>query len=68
MDPENGQTPENANTWVIHFPVKAPEGAITRKDRSAIAQCEYWLQNKIYWTKHNASCTITYHPDEVIDP
>jgi ribonucleoside-diphosphate reductase alpha chain len=67
MDPENGQTPENANTWVIHFPVKAPEGAITRKDRSAIAQCEYWLQNKIYWTEHNPSCTITYRPDEVID-
>jgi intein/homing endonuclease len=67
MDPENGQTPENANTWVIHFPVKAPEGAVTRKDRSAIAQCEYWLQNKIYWTQHNPSCTITYRPDEVID-
>jgi len=67
MDPENGQTPENANTWVIHFPVKAPEGAVTRKDRSAIAQCEYWLQNKIYWTEHNPSCTITYRPDEVID-
>lgn len=67
MDPENGQTPTNATTWVIHFPVKAPEGAITRKDRSAIAQCEYWLQNKIYWTEHNPSCTITYRPDEVID-
>jgi ribonucleoside-diphosphate reductase alpha chain len=67
MDPENGQTPEHANTWVIHFPVKAPDGAITRKDRSAIAQCEYWLQNKLYWTEHNPSCTITYRPDEVID-
>jgi ribonucleoside-diphosphate reductase alpha chain len=67
MDPENGQTPENANTWVIHFPTKAPDGAITRKDRSAIGQCEYWLQNKIYWTEHNPSCTITYRPDEVID-
>lgn len=67
MDPENGQTRENANTWVVHFPVKAPEGAITRKDRSAIDQCEYWLQNKLHWTEHNPSCTITYHPDEVLD-
>ncbi len=67
MDPENGQTPENANTWVIHFPVKAPDGAITRRDRSAIAQCEYWLQNKLYWTDHNPSCTIVYTPDEVLD-
>lgn len=67
MDPENGQTPENANTWVIHFPVKAPEGAVTRKDRSAVEQCEFWLQNKLYWTDHNPSCTITYKPDEVLD-
>jgi ribonucleoside-diphosphate reductase alpha chain len=67
MDPENGQTPENANTWVIHFPVKAPETAITRGDRSAVEQCEYWLQNKLHWTEHNPSCTITYRPDEVID-
>jgi ribonucleoside-diphosphate reductase alpha chain len=67
MDPENGQTPENANTWVIHFPVKAPEGAITRQDRSAIQQCEFWLQNKLHWTEHNPSCTITYRPDEALD-
>jgi len=56
MDPENGQTPEDATTWVIHFPVKAPEGALTRKDRTALAQCEYWLQNKLKWTEHNPSC------------
>ncbi|HEX2909663.1 MAG TPA: ATP cone domain-containing protein [Chloroflexia bacterium] len=66
MDPENGQTPENANTWVIHFPVKAPDGAITRNGRNAIEQCEYWLQNKLYWTEHNPSVTITYKPDEVL--
>jgi ribonucleoside-diphosphate reductase alpha chain len=67
MDPENGQTRENANTWVIHFPVKAPEGAITRNGRTAIEQCNYWLQNKLSWTEHNPSCTITYRPDEVLD-
>ncbi|EKD52944.1 MAG: hypothetical protein ACD_61C00190G0002 [uncultured bacterium] len=67
MDPENGQMMDTANTWVIHFPVKSPDGAITRKNFSAIQQCEYWLQNKINWTEHNPSVTITYHPDEVID-
>lgn len=67
MDPENGQTPENANTWVVHFPVKAPDNAITRKDRTALEQCNYWLQNKLNWTEHNPSVTITYHPDEVLD-
>ncbi|MBI3888056.1 recombinase [Candidatus Microgenomates bacterium] len=67
MDPENGQTAENANTWVIHFPMKSPDGAITRKDRTAVEQCEFWLQNKLHWTEHNPSVTITYHPDEIID-
>jgi ribonucleoside-triphosphate reductase (thioredoxin) len=67
MDPENGQTPENATTWVIHFPVKSPEGAITRNDRTALEQCDYWLQNKIHWTEHNPSVTVTYRPHEVID-
>jgi len=67
MDPENGQLTETANTWVIHFPVKSPDGAVTRKNYSAIRQCEYWMQNKVNWTEHNPSVTITYHTDEVID-
>lgn len=67
MDPENGQTEENANTWVVHFPMKSPEGAITRKDRTAIQQCEFWLQNKLHWTEHNPSVTITYYPHEMLD-
>jgi ribonucleoside-triphosphate reductase len=67
MDPENGQTKEEADTWVIHFPVKSPEGAITKSDVSALDQCEYWLQVKKNWTEHNPSVTITYRVDEVID-
>lgn len=66
MDPENGQDLETANTFVVHFPVKSPDGAITRKQRTAIDQCEYWLSNKIFWTEHNPSVTITYQPNEVI--
>ncbi|PJF32764.1 MAG: hypothetical protein CUN57_04180, partial [Phototrophicales bacterium] len=42
MDPENGQTKDNANTWVIHFPVKSPDGAVTRNDRTALQQCDFW--------------------------
>ncbi|MCB9139899.1 MAG: recombinase [Caldilineaceae bacterium] len=67
MDPENGQTAENATTWVAHFPVKAPDGAITRNDRSALEQCDYWLQVKTHWTEHNPSVTITYSGNEVLD-
>ncbi len=67
MDPENGQTVDNATTWVAHFPIKSPDRAITRKNRNAMQQCDYWLQNKIHYTEHNPSVTITYRPDEVID-
>jgi ribonucleoside-diphosphate reductase alpha chain len=67
MDPENGQDIDTADTWVIHFPVKAPRSAITRNQRTAIEQCEYWLQNKTSYTEHNPSVTITYQSDEVLD-
>lgn len=67
MDPENGQTAESANTWVVHFPVKSPKGAVTRNNRSALEQCEYWKMNKLHWTEHNPSVTITYKPEEKVD-
>jgi ribonucleoside-triphosphate reductase (thioredoxin) len=67
MDPENGQKKENANTYVVHFPMKSPNGAITRNTRSALEQLEYWLQVKLNYTEHNPSVTITYKPDEVLD-
>ncbi|PIE80249.1 MAG: recombinase [Chloroflexi bacterium] len=67
MDPENGQTRENAITWVVHFPVASPQGAITRNERSALQQCDYWLQNKLNYTEHNPSVTITYQQSEVLD-
>ena len=67
MDPENGQTEGNATAYVIHFPIASPEGAITRKDMSAIAQCEHWFNNKVNWTEHNPSVTIMYQQSEIID-
>ena len=66
MEPENGDDPVDPHTWVVSFPVKAPEGAVTRNDRSAVDQCRHWLMNKVNWTEHNPSVTITYRPDEVI--
>lgn len=67
MDPENGQSMETANTFVVHFPIKSPDNAVTRHDMSAIDQCEYWLINKTYFTEHNPSVTISYKHNEVID-
>jgi ribonucleoside-diphosphate reductase alpha chain len=67
MSPENGDDPENPRTWVVSFPVKTPDGAVTRNDRSAVEQCEWWLKNKIQYTEHNPSVTITYLEEEVVE-
>ena len=67
LTPENGQTEENATTWVASFPVKSPEGAITKRDRTALQQLEYWLMVKKNYTEHSPSCTITFYKREIED-
>lgn len=51
-------------TYVFSFPIKAPEDAIFRDDRSAIEQLELWLTYKRHWTEHNPSITIYVRDDE----
>ena len=65
MDPENGQTAEKAITWVIHFPMKTPDTLPTQEDLTALDQLRIWQRNKLSWTEHNPSCTITYRPSEL---
>lgn len=64
--PEVGQTMEDATTFVIEFPVKAPKGAIVKDDLSAIDQLEHWKVVKKYYTEHNPSVTISVGEDEWI--
>lgn len=51
-------------TWVCAFPVKAPEGAVTRDRVSAIEQLEWYLKIKESWAEHNQSVTIYVKDDE----
>lgn len=67
LSPENGQTEENATSYVISFPMKSPEGAITRNQMSALDQCNYWYDVKMNWCEHNPSITVYYGEDEIID-
>jgi ribonucleoside-diphosphate reductase alpha chain len=62
--PEVGQTLENATTFVLEFPVKAPEGAICKDDINAIEQLEHWKIVKKNFTEHNPSVTISVGEDE----
>lgn len=62
--PEVGQTAEGASTYVLEFPVKAPDGSIFRDDLSALDQLEHWKDVKLNYTEHNPSVTISVGEDE----
>lgn len=64
--PEVGQSAETAHTFVLEFPVKAPEGAIFRDDVSAQKLLEHWKRVKTKYTEHNPSTTISVGENEWI--
>lgn len=64
--PEVGQTYENATTYVLEFPVKAPKGSVYKNDLTAIDQLEYWKMVKQNFTEHNPSVTISVGDEEWI--
>jgi ribonucleoside-diphosphate reductase alpha chain len=67
--PEVGQSMEEANTYVIEFPVKAPDHskeARFKNDLTALDQLEYWKRVKLNYTHHNPSATISVSADEWI--
>lgn len=64
--PEVGQSYESATTFVLEFPMKAPNGAICKDDISAIEQLEHWKVVKVNYTEHNPSVTISVGDDEWI--
>ena len=64
--PEVGQSVDSANTYVLEFPVKAPEGAITSGDLTSMDQLKHWKKVKESYTEHNPSVTVTVAEDEWI--
>ena len=62
--PENGQNKKDATTWVVEFPIKSPEGCITRKDVTAIDQLKHYKNLQHNWCEHNASMTVYVRDDE----
>lgn len=64
--PEVGQNEANATTYVLEFPVKAPDGAITKDDITALDQLEHWKTVKTSYTEHNPSVTVSVGEEEWI--
>lgn len=54
-------------TTVFSFPQKAPEGAVTRNDMSAIEQLDLWLMFQRHWTEHKPSVTISVRDHEWLE-
>ena len=51
-------------TTVFSFPMKSPNGAITRNDMTAIEQLEMWLIYQRHWCEHKPSVTISVRDSE----
>ncbi len=54
----------NPSNLVFYFPIRAPEGALTRLDLTAIEHLELWLTYQRYWCEHKPSVTITVKDNE----
>ena len=63
-NPEVGQKKKDATTWVLEFPVKSPEGCLTRKDVTALDQLKHYKNLQHNWCEHNASMTVYVRDDE----
>jgi ribonucleoside-triphosphate reductase len=55
------------HTWVFYFPQKAPKGCITRNERTALEQLEFWKTYQDHWCEHKPSATIYVKEDEWLD-
>lgn len=51
-------------TTVFYFPVKSPNGSVTRNEMSAIEQLELWKTYQLYWCEHKPSVTISVRENE----
>ena len=54
-------------TAIASFAMRAPEGALTRADLTALEQLEAWLIYQREWCEHKPSQTITVRDEEWIE-
>jgi ribonucleoside-diphosphate reductase alpha chain len=54
----------NPSAWVFNFPMRAPDGAVCRNDRTAIEQLELWKVYQLNWCEHKPSVTVSVKEHE----
>ena len=52
------------STTVFSFPMRAPTGAITRTEMTAVEQLNYWLTFQRHWCEHKPSVTVSVKENE----
>lgn len=55
------------STVIFSFPQKAPKGAVTRNDRTALEQLELWLVYQRHWCEHKPSITVYVKESEWVE-
>ena len=65
--PEVGQSYDNANTYVLEFPVKSPAKSVYKNDLTSLEQLEHWKMVKVNFTEHNPSVTVSVGEEEWIE-
>jgi ribonucleoside-triphosphate reductase len=56
----------NPETVVFSFPMKAPDGAVTVDEQTALSQLELWEIYQDSWCEHKPSVTVYYSDDEFL--
>ncbi len=64
---EVGYSTANSTVAVLEFPIKAPDGAITKDEVTALDLLHEWKRLKINYIEHNPSVTIYVGPNEWIE-
>ena len=56
--PHEADVMKPLDTTVFSFPMKAPEGCVTREGLSSIEHLELWLSYQRHWCEHKPSVTV----------
>jgi len=65
--PVEDENKKPETTAVFSFPVKAPKGAITRHDMSAVDHLNIWSIYAEHWCEHKPSITVSVKEDEWLE-
>lgn len=56
-----------STTTVFYFPIKSPEGAVTRDDQTALEALDLWRLLQDHWCEHKPSATINVKEEDWMD-